>query len=559
MRRKPQGRLFIAGPRDVRHDRLTASALAFVLLLVFGPSSALGNGTSPPAVFAESDLIQVPLVSGETGTWILVDDRAQEIRRGRIETGVRSLLFSSLPPGGYFVLWGESTEAVRLDAPASANRLGFVVRPGAGPLPEDHFFAVNQPGLIEEAKAGRAGGDSDCAFAFAAMKSLGIRRFRTPFLPDPPRNSGDDYDWRALDRLERDASEAGVRFIAVLDVEPRLVLALPEAQKRVPTDKTARARALLRRYGFKLDEFSLCDELTPDLYARRLGDGLGRSQAGELLEGIASVGAALKVRSPQCVVSLGCLVVPAAADAATKNFLDASAGACDVLDYRADGTFADFVRTTEALDRLVERTGWMAKYRAVGCAGIAVGQSESIAAQRVQASETIRKLVWARSLGYRYFAAARLTDARFSSERGGLGAEKGTAFFDANRSPRLVAGAWAHAVVRLGGTAPVARLRFHGDRIEIHAFEREGETILVVWAPETMDRRAESAEPARADRRGVVSLLWPEEIGGEVYDPMGRRAGADRLRKKTGRERYFLADSEPAYLVLATPSETVSW
>ena len=525
-----------------RRGRFLSIAAGVAIVLLTSVSFPALRAQSPSSlVFREGELVQVEVSWSRARHWRIVDDCGRVVRHGELEMGQRTLRLAGLPPGGYFLVWRSATESLQTETLATHTLCSFLILPVPPPVPEDHFLAISHPDMIDDARSG----NSDYAFVFPAMKLLGIRRLRIEFAP--PRLIGEDsdsIDWGPLDRIDRDAAEARVRLIAVLDAD---ATDSPEAGNAGEAPDVP-ARALMHRYGFRLDEFALCSGIRMD--------ALDDPTAKRILARMAPAYSTLKARFARCSVALGDLMPPYVSQPVAKSFLIESAQFCDVLDYRIPGTLGDARRATQDLDRLVEKTAWEKRHRAISDASVVTGTTESLATQRFQAVETIKKLVWARHLGYRYFVAAPLFDPEQSSTPTVSNVAMGPGFFSNPdvaqrvRSPRLVAGACAHAIMRLAGSRAAPRLAYRDDTMEIYGFERPGETVLVFWTPESGSGKA---------GKTAISLFWPVNASAEAYDLMGRRADHDRVRAKTEGEHYVLVDPDPAYLVVAARSDAIFW
>ena len=95
-------------------------------------------------------------------------------------------------------------------------------------------------------------------------------------------------------------------------------------------------------------------------------------------------------------------------------------------------------------------------------------------------------------------------------------------------------------------------LRPDGWRRWQEGFERDGETVVVAWAP---------LWPGddRDDKRVAATLFWPDGATAEIYDLAGRRITHHSLRRKTTGQYYVKVDVEPTYIVVHSPSDRVRW
>ncbi|HUT24125.1 MAG TPA: hypothetical protein VM492_07280 [Sumerlaeia bacterium] len=581
-----------------------ASTLGIAAMLAVSPArcAAQSAGLTAQGLFRPGGLIRLALPeeadgvgeaggAGEAeGRWVIVDDRCRAIRNGVLKPGERALYLGDLGVGGYFLFWGLEEGDARLRGAnprvdmGPRKRLCFFVLPESDRSVTDDFFAVNQPGMARAAREGRTGPDSDYAFVLSATARLGTRRLRTELERSIVLGSGEEYDWQAFDRLVSDMAANGIRLVAQMgdghnggsSSEPSPAIPPGPGQEGTTLSRTADsrpapgsgeasalrgeayagatsrdfARDLLRRFGFKLDQFVLGGEIG--------GEVPRLASVHDFTARIGPVHTMVKTRSPKAWVMLGGLapgpdgVTFAAGERFLRALFNEGVGSFGVIDHRADGPLFDVRRLTSALDDLLRGTGSENKPRAVSSAAVSSGK-DSVEDQRRQAAETIEKLVWFRHRGYLQFAVSRLLDTETRLGEGGAGLfSRPSGSGERPPEPRLLALAWAHAVQRLAGSRPVEDLGFASETIESYAFSRRRETVLAVWMPKRSDKRP-------SEERIAAAFSWPDDAKAEIYDLLGHAVTGERLRRQ-GKEQFFvLVDLEPAYIVVDARADQVGW
>jgi hypothetical protein len=531
---------------------LTFAKSGLFLVLLF--SVCIRAHAAPSAdqrIAEEGQPFRLPLPDGWTGDWTLTDDRGEQVREGSIPQGDRSVTFADLKQGIYYLFPGGVHRATALAW--TGKRLSFLVVPHSGRIPEDHFFAVNQPEMTRMAAGtDRKDPASPYCFTLDAMQRTGIHRLRTALpWPDAEPKQG-TFDWKTFDALDQDISRAGVRLIATLGgtpawaavkppvndprfSDPKTRLALPAAD---PKNAAEYVNALLRQYGFKLDEFAAWD--------RPYGPRYAGTPASYSLR-LQSVYTAIKTRLPYSGIAFGGVGAEPLRDRTfVRTLIDTASTSYDVLDLSVEGDYRAMKDLVRDLDAAIAETPAAERPRAVAYASI-VPESETLAEQHRVARELLKESVYAHYREYRYFAYAAMVDP-VREDAGPVG------FFSSiDRCPRASIAAWLESLLRIGKTKPIARLGFEGDNVTTYAFDRNGESVvLVAWVP-LRDN------DLRSDKRVAITLYWPDEADARVLDMMGRDITAKNLRSVKSGEYHIMVDVDPIYIVVDTPMADVGW
>jgi hypothetical protein len=529
--------------------RLLFRHLPFVFVCLMGlswPASAqqgVPRIASDNCLFTEGDLARLELPPQAQGRWILLDAAGKQLRYGQLADGERVLYFGGLKNGIYYLFWWNRQDgAPDLDT-QTPDRLSFLLLPKPPDPPGDPFFAVNQPGLAADLKAGRNTPDSDYTFTLNALARLGIRRLRTRLtqadLCEPSKPG--EINWRTFDQLTNDTTARNIRLIALLGGASSPQTSNPAGNAQLPDAQQTAAylQALLMRDALKTDEFALWNEPNGPSFPGDAAAFRSFAQTGY---------DTVKIRSRRATVALGGIAPVSTQPTFLPDlFKSPEATFLDVLDFRADGTLADAKKFNALLDQLTRNTPFALKPRAVSHAAFPCANN-SIRYERLQASETLKKLIWARYHNFHYFTAANLLDPPDDKTGNGLFART-TAGPDPGQ-PRLQAFAWVTALQRLSNAQPTENWAFEGPTLEVYSFSRQKETLLAAWIPQ--NRRA-------GGKRAVASFHWPEGAQAELYDLTGERVTSQRLKSHTGGWNYVLLDIEPLYIVVPAPAAEVTW
>lgn len=565
----------------------TVLAVFLAATLAMRPGAA--QEEAPPRIdariYEEGALLRIARPQGAQGRWVLLDDRGALKRQGVYRPGEEALYVGDLSPGAYFLFSNLSEDRTpNIDSGPQGRAAFLVVAPIEQPLPEDHYLVVNQPLMLRPLSEGEEPGLSDReAFVLDAMQRLGIRRLRCSFALDRVRRGAEAWDFRQIEALLREAENRAVKFIAVLGRSNGTAdMPRPNADEFEDFDRLNELAAqdasyvedLLRRFGFRLDVFALWPQpntLSFPAPAHRLVTRVGPTYR------------VLKERSPYCSVSLGGLAAqpndPAALSRAdfVADVLTKARGLFDVLDAQAEGSLREAMAFRQVLDEAVDKVAESIRQstpdeaegdraaammrdipRAVSIGACSAGP-DTIAAQRRQAVELVKKVVLFRHRRYHYFGVGPIleTDSPGASGIDTREAQTGARalFAGPDAWPRIAAGALHQALRRIAGARVVDSLRYSDEKVRICGFENRDVTILAAWAPLRPD-------DAREDKRMVVELFWPDDIQGRVYDMMGRDL-TDRHLKNIDEaariKRLFLVDVEPLWLVVPTPASSVRW
>ncbi len=524
--------------------RFRLSLVPFLCFLSLNFSAAAQQAVlriaSDNCLFTEGDLARLELPPQAQGRWMLLDGLGKQLRYGQLADGEHVLYFGGLKNGIYYLFWWNRQDWTPDLDTQTADRLSFLLLPKPPDPPGDPFFAANQPGLAADLKAGRNTPDSDYAFTLNALARLGIRRLRTSLahadLCDPAKPG--ETDWRVFDQFTNDTAARNIRFIALLGGASNPSQAT-DAPPPNAEENAAYLQALLMRDGLKTDEFALWNEPNGPSFP---GDATAWGTLAQMEYN------AIKIRSRRATVALGGI-----APVSTKPtflpdlFKNPEARLFDVLDFRADGALSDAKKINALLDQLTRDTPFALKPRAISHAAFPCANN-SIRYERLQASETLKKLIWARYHNFHYFTAAQLLDP--TDDKAGAGLFARTSAGPDPGQPRLQALAWVTALQRLSNAQPTENWAFESQDLEVYSFSRQKETILAAWIPQ--ERRA-------GGKRSVASFHWPEGAQAELYDLTGERVTSQRLKSHTGGWRYVLLDIEPLYIVIQAPAAEVTW
>lgn len=544
---------------------LAAATATTQTLDVPEPAPPGGNQQNHPLLFREGALTQVALPQNAEGQWVLRDHQGQALQSGVIRPNERTFYFGDLAPGAYALFYqvdGENPPG--LETPWK-KRVFFLCLPSEVNLPEDHFFAVNAPELAANAAKGNTEQNSQFAFFYRHVEGLGLHRVRTPFYPEDAWNdspsSETTYRWFPFEEVVQYGEQHNALFISILSpgsagprsrpagtpaktppgqLAPALpdpdvlaeVVAAPVIHKYTKTQASPDyITALLRHFGFRLDEFCLWPGLDPASFPGGLPEAAGRASA---------LYRKLKERSPYSAVALG--LWPSQPDPQkVRELLSATANAMDVVDLPSNGPWptlpeqAGMVET--ALQDLAIRDKWLA------LSSLAIpGADASMADALYRAEECIKKIAWARFKNFRYVAIQRFQQRNPTD----------TALFLPNGEPHPLCGAYFQAIRLLGGKQPVERLGFAAKTHVLYGFASSRETVLVVWVPR-------AGKPGRPELGLPVTIRWPDGVVGRVEDAFGMDVSADRMAKRDTGAWDILLTGEPAYLVISTSADNVKW
>ncbi len=530
-------------------SRLRWMPLFFFVFLVF-PVSAQPPDTSDQSpmrqaletcVFKPQQLIRIPLPTDVSGYWAVLDDAGHRLRYGLFREGERAMYLGDLSVGIYYLFWGLEEGQTPTVAQGPEKRLAFLVLPESNPPMTDHFFAARQPELISEMKSGL----SDAQAVTEIMARLGTPRLRLYVDASTMRDATNpaEIDWELLDTLEREATGHGVRFIAVIGGNPRSPVPVVQ-QPEAALVNQAFVRALLRRFGFKFDAFAL--HSAPNSPESSTGS------AEQFAAFIGPVYKEIKQRSPFATIALGGL--------ASSNDLVGFMGQADqlrtfvstsfdILDWEAAGTLEQTRALYKELQVLITDTPAAAKPQAISRSTM-TSIDDSINGQRFQASQVLKKIIWARSKGMYQFCADYLVEPTGEKlSRTGLfwrGPDG-----DSLR-PRMQAVVWANAVRRLSGALAVTDKTYVADAFEIYTFSRGEGTVLAAWVPELPN-------DTRPDKRAVVTLRWPDGVTARVTDMMGRPLPENYLQRQAENTYNLVVDVDPVFVELNVAPINVSW
>ncbi len=492
-------------------------------------------------VFEPEQLIRIPLPEGASGNWAVVDDEGRRVRYGLFREGERAMYLGDLKAGIYYLFWGLGDDEIPTVVQGPENRLAFLVMPEGRPAMTDHFFAARQPELIREMQSG----ESDARAVTELMARLGTPRLRL-YLDAPTMRDVDnptEINWDEIDELEREATERGVRFVAVLGGNPRSPIPVVQ-QVETALVNQAFVRELLRRFGFKFDAFAL--HSSPNSPTSFTGS------PEQFSAFITPVFKEIKLRSPFATIALGGLssskdLVGFTGEAESlRTFVSTSFG---ILDWEAAGTLEQTRALYKELQVLITDTPAAGKPQ--GISRSTMGSiDDSINGQRFQASQTIKKMVWARSKGMYQFTADYLVEPTMEQpSRTGL-FWRGS---DGERlRPRMLAFAWGNAARRLSGAQNVSEKSYVGDAFEIYTFARGQGTVLAAWVPERPN-------DTRPDKRAVVTLRWPDGVAARATDMMGRPLPEHYLQRQDENTYNLVVDVDPVFVELNVTPVNVTW
>lgn len=525
-------------------------------------------GDPPDFIYPMDRQIQLPVPDNASAGWAILDHDGKLVKKGRLNVGEETLYFDGLTSGVYYFFHGLSEAEVPNERSSLDVASSFLLVAPPDALPEDHFFAVAFPHAASFMEAGTAEAES-LRFLFRAMPWLGIHRLRTHFGPRyAPVQSVEEgvavRDWSLLDRLVGMAEYRKVRFIAVLDDAPEalsgkntggLAPALPPPDGPAASAESddavsgslvddGYAKALMRHFGFKLDEFTLWPQ--PNREGRFFS-------ARQWIQRLDPVYTMIKRRNRFASVSLGGLDVDKARMqfAGSPAFLDAvfhgGAPFYDVIDIPAPGNFQDSKKLALDLQKRSEASPANRKARAVSAAAIPPSQA-NIAGQYAQASDLLKKIVWYRFHNYRYFTLEKLS-SRGGETSGLFAADPETDNF----YPRMTAAVWLHAISLLGNAKALEDLGHASEKSEIYAFEQYKKTIFVGWMP------LPNAPSDNETRRIAVTLLWPDEARARVLDILGKDITSRRYVQRAPGKHDVILTEEPVFIVVNQTGDGVGW
>ncbi len=492
--------------------------------------------SSSPLIFSESNMISLSIPQSRSeNNWALLDADGKNIRQGTLSETDNNLYLANLAPGPYRLFWNWADKNPPNKKTATSSSKGLLVLAKKFGPPEDAYFSIGQSGMALDAWRSE-NNRINYQTTLQTLQTLGVHRLATEF--DHRLALADDgtWNWTGYDQLMADSESHGLRFIAQLD----------SAQG----DDAEFARALLRQYGFKLDMFTL---------SRQTIQGQTQADAMDIINTHSPVFSMLKKRSAYAMVGLGGLRLPRSdlKFIALDPFLETLLGpqgagkSFNLLDLQVQNNHADARRSHLILEEFIDRTSSSKLPRAAYGRDISAG-NDSLKAQRYQAAELVKMLVFFRHKKYQHFNYAPLIDPDSEHPTGLIRS--------VTHDPRLALAAWANTMAQLSTTKPIRRLGFTRDHIEIYTFALGNKTWIVAWIPQGRKNKTQIATFHWAgDPQQITRDIFGKDISAETKTRIEQYRQSDNVAPPKPDEHQILIDKEPIFVEIATHVENIDW